>query len=149
MHKICRKLRALTANVWINFDLLAHECAWSRLNAKAFLHKCTRNNASLWWPIPGLQQSHESWNLDCRRCHCTDLLWASSYTGVVTNILPGTEFKGATCPPQLLDREDIISFCPPQHFVIKSNAVVQISWLHYCWKRYPCIKPGNKWEKLT
>ena len=24
--------------------------------------------------------------------------------------------------------------CPPQHFVIKSNVIVRISWLHFCWK---------------
>ena len=39
--------------------------------------------------------------------------------------------------------------CPPQHFVIKTNVVVQISWLHYCCKRFPSTKPGNKCEKWT
>ena len=40
-------------------------------------------------------------------------------------------------------------FCPPQHFLVKSNVVVQISWLHYCWKRFPSKKIGNRWKKLT
>jgi len=31
-------------------------------------------------------------------------------------------------------------FCPPQHFVMKSNVVGEISWLHCC-KRFPSIKP--------
>jgi len=30
---------------------------------------------------------------------------------------------------------------------MKINVVVQISWLRYCWKRFPGINPGNKWEK--
>jgi len=33
--------------------------------------------------------------------------------------------------------------------MIKSNVIAQISWLHYCWKRFPRIKPRNKWEKQT
>ena len=33
-------------------------------------------------------------------------------------------------------------FCPPQHFEIKSNVFVQISRLHYCWKRFPSKKLG-------
>jgi len=28
--------------------------------------------------------------------------------------------------------------------VIENNVVVHISWLHYCWKRFPSIKTGNK-----
>ena len=51
--------------------------------------------------------------------------------------------------PQLMDRGAHNIVCPPQYFVIKSNLVVQISWLHYCWKCFPNIKPGNKWEKLA
>ena len=31
---------------------------------------------------------------------------------------------------QLFDRGGHNIFCPPQHFVIKNNVVVQISWLH-------------------
>ena len=49
----------------------------------------------------------------------------------------GIEFKGGTCPPNFWTGGDIISFVLPQHFVIKSNVVVQISWLHYCCKRFP------------
>jgi len=46
--------------------------------------------------------------------------------------------------PQLLDKGGHNIVSPPQHFVMKSNVVVQISWLHYRWKRFPSIKPGNK-----
>jgi len=28
-------------------------------------------------------------------------------------------------------------FYPPQHFVIKSDVIVQTSWLHYSWKCFP------------
>jgi len=56
---------------------------------------------------------------------------------------------GGDMSPQLLDRGGHNIFCPPQHFVIKSNVVVQISWLHCCWKRLPSIKPGHKWGKWT
>jgi len=28
--------------------------------------------------------------------------------------------------------------------VVKNNVVGQISWLHYCWKRFPNVRPGNK-----
>jgi len=34
-------------------------------------------------------------------------------------------------------------------FVINKFGVVQISWLHFSWKRFPSIKPGNKKEKRT
>jgi len=38
----------------------------------------------------------------------------------------------------------------PQFFVIKSNVVVQISWLHYTLLlQTPSIKPGNNLEKWT
>jgi len=57
----------------------------------------------------------------------------------------GTEFMGGRgdMSPQLLDSLGHTIFCPPQHFVIKSNVFVQISWLHYCCKRFPSLKPGN------
>ena len=57
---------------------------------------------------------------------------------------PSLRGNGETCPPQLLDRGRHNIFCPPQHFVMKSNVVVQISWYHYYWKCFPVIKLGNK-----
>jgi len=51
---------------------------------------------------------------------------------------------GSDMSPKLLDRGNKISFVPPQFFVVKNNVIVQISWLHHYWKRFPSIKPGNK-----
>jgi len=48
--------------------------------------------------------------------------------------------------PQFLDSGDI--FCPPQHFVMKSIVVVEISCLHYCWKLLPSIK-AEKMRKMS
>jgi len=44
--------------------------------------------------------------------------------------------------PSTLDRRGHNIFSPPQRFVIKSIVVVQISWLHYCCKRFPSINQG-------
>ena len=58
--------------------------------------------------------------------------------------MQGPSLKGGegTCPPNFRTVGDIISFVP-QYFVIKNNVVVQFSWLHYCWKSFHSIKPGN------
>jgi len=50
---------------------------------------------------------------------------------------------GGTFPPTFGHGGHSI-FWTPQQVVIKNNVVVQISWLHYCWKRFSNIKPGNK-----
>jgi len=43
-----------------------------------------------------------------------------------------------TCPPTFGQgrTQNILS---PQLFVIKNNVVVQVSLLHYCWCKVPCI----------
>jgi len=48
----------------------------------------------------------------------------------------GTEFKGVHVPPTFV-QGGTYYLLSPQHFVIKNNVVVQISWLHYCCKRFP------------
>jgi len=60
--------------------------------------------------------------------------------------MQGPSLRGGrgTCLPNVWTEGGHNIFCPPQHFVMKSNVVVQISWLHYCWKFFPSIKPGNK-----
>ena len=57
----------------------------------------------------------------------------------------GTEFMGGRedMSPPTFGQGGHHIVCPPQHFVIKRNAVVQISCLHHCCKRFPSIKPGN------
>ena len=45
------------------------------------------------------------------------------------------------------DGGEIISFVPLNILFMKSNVVVQISWLHYSWKRFPSINPRNKRKK--
>jgi len=44
---------------------------------------------------------------------------------------------GGDMSPQLLDSGGHNIFCPSQHFVMKSNVVVQISWLHLLLETFP------------
>ena len=79
----------------------------------------------------------------CSRIGCIGLRPA-----LMTATVSGTEFirdrdVGDLSPPTF-GRGGHNIFCHPQYFVIKSNVVVQISWLHYCWKSFPSIKPRNK-----
>jgi len=56
----------------------------------------------------------------------------------------GTEFIGGEMSTPTTGQGGHNIFCTPQHFVMKTNVVVQISSLHYCWKLFPSIKPGHK-----